>query len=364
MKVFAFLTGILFSIIMSSEIQSQTFTPRYNSGINPNVTGYYEYLPAGYNLPQNANKKYPVIFYFHGGGEFGSYGNNNNNLEILKQSALPHIINTGKLPSFFTLGDDTFSYIIICPQFINGPGSIPSTDVTPAQIDAVINYTFSQPNYRIDLGKVYLTGFSVGGKPPWEYIMGGLQYARKIAAIIPISNWCYLPSLDTLNLRFGAQAGVAIWALHQPQDLSALPSQCYTPYIRHFNSYNPFIAAQGTNVCVPGFPAPCAHDSSFWNTIYTCANYTLPGTGLNIYQWLYYFRLTNIWKGTADGQWENPSNWSLGVVPDSYMDIIINAATPFSPTLNSITSIYGINVKTGATITISPGARLTVTRIL
>jgi hypothetical protein len=225
-----------------------------------------------------------------------------------------------------------------------------------------MNYIFAQPSYRIDRGKVYLTGFSVGGKPAWEYIMGGMQYARKVAAILPISTWCYLPSLTLSNLQYGAKAGVAVWALHQPMDASALPADCYTNYLQWFNSYNPPIPAQGTNQCVPGYPAfPCAHDSSFWNTIYTYTNYTLPGTGLNIYQWLYSFRLTNIWNGTVDNSWENPANWSFGIVPDTYVDVVIKPGTPFSPTVNSNISVHGIKVQSGAFLTVSPGVTVSIT---
>ena len=358
MKVLALVTGFLFCMIISPAIQDQTFTPRYTTAIHPNVNGFYEYLPAGYNLPQNANKKYPVIFYFHGGGELGSVSSNN--LEKLKQSALPLIINTGKMPASFTLGSDNFSFIIICPQFINGPVSTPPTPITAAQVDAVINYTFAQP-YKIDRGKVYLTGFSLGGKPAWEYMMGGLQNARKIAASIPISSWCYLPSLTLSNLQYVAQAGVAVWALHQPSDASALAADCYTNYLQTLNSYNPVIPAQGTLACIPGGGAPCGHDSSFWNTIYTHNMFTLPGTGLNIYQWLYSFRLTNYWKGTSNALWENPANWSFGIVPDTYTNVVINAGTPFSPVINSNISVHGVKVQPGARLTINSGFTINIT---
>ena len=127
MKFHCLAWGIIINLILSSTVHAQTFTPKYNSGINPNVTGYYEYLLAGYTLPQNANKKYPVLFYFHGAGELGNVSSNN--LEKLKQSAIPRIITAGKFPNSFTVNGETFSYIVICPQFISSP-------INPSEVDA------------------------------------------------------------------------------------------------------------------------------------------------------------------------------------------------------------------------------------
>ena len=281
MKISVYIAGIILSLILGSSVRAQTFTAKYNSGINSNVTGYYEYLPTGYSLPQNANKKYPVIFYFHGAGELGNVSSNN--LEKLKQSAIPRIITAGKFPATFTVNNETFSYIVICPQFISSP-------INPTQVDAVINYILSQPSvYRIDLGKAYLTGFSLGGKTTWEYMMSSLTNARKIAAAIPIATYCYpIPNMNLMQNV--AQGGIAVWALHNPNDLAALSSQCATDYINKLNSYNPVIPGKLTISCVPGGNAPCGHDSSSWNTVYTAANYKLPGTGLNIYEWFYTFR--------------------------------------------------------------------------
>ena len=281
MKVRSVIAGIFFMSIVSTAIHAQTFTPKYNSGISANVTGYYEYLPAGYSLPENANKSYPVIFYFHGAGELGNVSSNN--LEKLKQSGIPRIIAAGKLPNTFSVNSETFSYIIICPQFINTP-------ITPANVDAVITNILSQPSvYRVDNSRVYLTGFSLGGKPTWEYMMSSFAHARKIAAAIPIAAYCY-PVPDMNLMQNIAQAGVAVWALHNPNDLSAIPSECATFYMNKLNSYNPVIPGKLTITCVPGGTAPCGHDSSSWNTIYTPSLYTLPNTGLNIYQWFYTFR--------------------------------------------------------------------------
>lgn len=39
---------------------------------------------------------------------------------------------------------------------------------------------------------------------------------------------------------------------------------------------------------------------------------------------------TNYWVGTTDDSWHNPLNWSTGIVPNEYVDVIINPGSPFS----------------------------------
>lgn len=64
----------------------------------------------------------------------------------------PHLINEGEFPDSFTVNGQTFSFIVITPQF----------DGTPSEtdIDAVIRYALN--NYNVDVHRVYLTGLSEG----------------------------------------------------------------------------------------------------------------------------------------------------------------------------------------------------------
>ncbi|UAY51681.1 PKD domain-containing protein [Ferruginibacter albus] len=258
---------------------AQTFTPKYNSSIGSNIVGYYEYLPAGYQLPQNANKKYPVIFYFHGGSQLGN--TNGNNLEKLKAAGIPLVINAGKMPSSFISGTDTFSYIIICPMFIN---QYPASDA-----GLVIDYILKQTStYRIDPGKVYITGFSYGGRATWQYLMSSAANAKKIAAALPLEQFCY-PTPDMNTMSNAANAGVALWDLHNSNDQTALPTDCGTTYVNKFNSYNPAIPAKITVSCVPS-TSLCGHVDTTQNYIYNPSLFKLSGTSMSIYQWFYQYR--------------------------------------------------------------------------
>ncbi len=278
-----YILGLLLTLFAIPAL-SQTFLPKYNSTIDNNINGYYEYLPAGYNDPANAGKTYPVLFYMHGAGELAS--SNNNNLEIMKQSAIPRIIVNGQFPTSFTVNGETFSYIVICPQFHNWP--------VGQDVQAMIDYVLSQPNtYRVTPGKVFLTGFSMGGKAVWEYMMTSVNNTRKIAAAVPVATYCF-PIPNLAQLQNVAQGGVAVWALQNTQDNA---TQCCSDYVNRMNTYNPAIPAKMTIACVPT-NFPCGHDSISWNTIYRHHNYKLQGTGMSIYEWMYTF--------TAVGQGQIP----------------------------------------------------------
>ncbi len=260
------------------EGSGQTFTPKYTTGMGSNVVGYYEYLPVGYNDPANAGKKYPVIFYLHGGGELGSSSSNKNNLEKLKTNGLPRIIDLGGFPASFTVNNQTYSFIVICPMFINWESG--------NDVNGVVDYILSRPStYRVDSSMTYMTGFSLGGGKTWEFLFSSLARSQKITAVLPIAAYCVNPALNLNNAVNVANGGVAVWALHNPSDQTASPTTCCINLVNKVNSFNPLVAAKYTVACVsdPGH-TDCGHTG--WNTIYDPRLYTLPGSGgLNVYQW-------------------------------------------------------------------------------
>ena len=58
---------LLIVVCITSSAQAQ-LRQRHVTGvtISANINNYLEWLPAGYDLPQNANKKYPLIIYWKG----------------------------------------------------------------------------------------------------------------------------------------------------------------------------------------------------------------------------------------------------------------------------------------------------------
>ena len=152
-------------------------TARYIA-TGPNSNGFYEYLPAGYS---SGTTKYPLLVFLHGSGELGNGTTDLPN--ILDDGSPPDLISEGKFPTSFTVNGQTFSFIVISPQFVAWPSD--------ADVDDVINYAIA--NYgSIRIAFVYLTGLSMGGSAVWSYAPEN-GHVQKLAGIVPIAGgqmWC------------------------------------------------------------------------------------------------------------------------------------------------------------------------------
>ncbi len=68
--------------------------------------------------------------------------------------------------------------------------------------------------------------------------------------------------------------------------------------------------------------------------------------------------LADVWTGTVDDRWDNPSNWQDGTVPTATDQVIIQDA-PFDPTVNTTAQCAAIFVKNGANVNLTvPGMYL------
>ena len=66
---------------------------------------------------------------------------------------------------------------------------------------------------------------------------------------------------------------------------------------------------------------------------------------------------TNEWTGAVSTSWEEPSNWSCGVVPGPTTDVVINSGTVV---IHLSTSISTLSVAASVNLTVNPGVNLTV----
>ena len=66
-------------------------------------------------------------------------------------------------------------------------------------------------------------------------------------------------------------------------------------------------------------------------------------------------RFTNVWNGSTNTDWFTASNWSCGVVPDEFTDVIIPAGLPNYPVLLNPASVRSIKLKPGGPLTINGG---------
>ncbi|MGB3008176.1 MAG: hypothetical protein WBC06_16805 [Chitinophagaceae bacterium] len=67
------------------------------------------------------------------------------------------------------------------------------------------------------------------------------------------------------------------------------------------------------------------------------------------------------WIGSVSSAWENPLNWSCGIIPIASSEVVISTGSPFFPVISSNISIKKVTVNTGASLTVSPGFNLTIT---
>src|SRR5207248_9955357 len=118
---------------------------------------YLLYLPKDYNA--KSRQRWPLILFLHGAGERGR--------DISKVAAHgpPKLVKQGK----------QFPFIIVSPQCPNGEHW--DNDVLLALLEDV------EAKHKVDKGRVYLTGLSMGGYGAWSL---GLTHPEKFAAIAPI----------------------------------------------------------------------------------------------------------------------------------------------------------------------------------
>jgi len=178
--------------------------------ISEHINGYYEYLPEGYSTDAPCTK-YAVLIFVHGGGEIGKDSALLNRL--LLNGPLKFVKN-GTFPTSFTVNSKTYKFIIIAPRFTA------TEDSYPAEIDRVIDY--AKQNYKTDNSRVYLTGLSFGGGVIWNYVGRKTNYAKKIAAMVPIASYLN-ESRDAFHINPGraqiiANSNLPIWSTHNGGD--------------------------------------------------------------------------------------------------------------------------------------------------
>lgn len=75
------------------------------------------------------------------------------------------------------------------------------------------------------------------------------------------------------------------------------------------------------------------------------------------YSNVYGLKFRNTWQGTVSEQWENPQNWSCGLVPDNNTDVEITSG---NVVINSSTTVKSLRVSPDTRLTIVSGVKLNV----
>jgi hypothetical protein len=148
------------------------------------ATGDYTYptsqallwLPAGYNGIKSIRKKYPLIIALDGVGEQGT-----DIKALLHSGTIAYHISKGWDPVSKNPADGKdYSFIVFTPQCpVSWGWSAPQIKTMLASL---------KKTYRIDVSRVYLTGFSAGGWGLWSCMTDDVSLCQQFAAIGPVSS--------------------------------------------------------------------------------------------------------------------------------------------------------------------------------
>jgi len=71
-------------------------------------------------------------------------------------------------------------------------------------------------------------------------------------------------------------------------------------------------------------------------------------------------RFTNRWNGNTSTNWFVPANWSCGMVPDQYTDVVVSGVLNNYPLINANTAVKSIGVYQGALVTLGSSVVLQI----
>ena len=143
LKTIRFTIVILLLSVFNRTNAQQVQTMHPNTPMGTYVGGFFESLPVGYST---SSQTYPLLIFIHGMGEIG-VGDATSLPPILLHGP-PMLIDRGLFPQTFNVDGQTFSFIVLSPQFSHWP--------TPNDVNDVINY--AKAHYRVDPTRIYLTG--------------------------------------------------------------------------------------------------------------------------------------------------------------------------------------------------------------
>lgn len=229
--------------------------------VNDRIGGFYQALPSLYH---QSNKRYPLLLFIHGGGQFG---NGSYDLPLLLNEGIPQLLDEKRFPPDFVVNGMHHSFIVLAPQF----KSVPDNSVITSFLE------YARKNYRIDTARIYLCGFSLGSRIACDFSAAN---AAQIAAIVPISG---VPNF-LVNEKASqiAVANLPVWAFHNTPD-ALFNAQDTRQFISLINNLNPMKTARST--IFPDSTGLLGHDA--WSK---ATDPAFKENNLNMYEWMLQFR--------------------------------------------------------------------------
>jgi hypothetical protein len=242
-------------------------------------------LPASY--ADSTNKRYALLFFFHGLGEASGSRND----ALLNGTGLARLINAGQIPKAINpIDGKEYEFIVVAPQHSYSSWG---ADNTPVVFRYMLNYMMQ--NYRIDSSRVYLTGLSGGAQSCVEAVTWDTTFAKRIAAIYPIS----LTGLGLNQPRagdsvktIGKHYHVASWTVVGSNDTNVGGTNTFNvsdTFNTRYNSLTP--SPLGIRTVITGG----THSANTWDSAYskTWNVNANNGVELNMYEWMLQYRRTD-----------------------------------------------------------------------
>jgi predicted peptidase len=226
--------------------------------INQYISGYYESLPAHYQV---TTKTYPLIIFLHGAGQ---QGDGVKDLPLLLNDGIAKSIQQKIFPPNFYVNGSNFSFVVLSPQL----RALPPNDM----VISFLNYAMA--HYRVDTSRVYIAGISMGGVLTTQ--LAG-QYTPRIAAGVSIAGASFGDDKAS-NAAHIAAGRLALWSFHNAGD-PVIPSSTTSDFVNLVNSASPLISARMTI-----FPL-AAHDA--WTK---ALDATYRENNMNIYEWMLQYK--------------------------------------------------------------------------
>lgn len=219
--------------------------------------GFCLYLPAGY---QASGPEFPLLVFLHGAGEKGDSEANPDVLNLLLAYGPPKLIEKKQW-------HPTYPLIVASPQ-----------SEEPWEKNKLHEFIrFVIDNYRINKGRIYVTGVSMGGYGTFRYAaMGKESFA---SAVVPICG-----GGNTADA--GKIADLPVWAFHGLAD-HIVPASHSVTMINAINAKGPSVKAKLT--MYPGVK----HDS--WTMTYDGSGMgkeskEYDAFDMNIYDWMFRYK--------------------------------------------------------------------------
>ncbi|MCW3465405.1 prolyl oligopeptidase family serine peptidase [Chitinophaga nivalis] len=157
------------------------------------TSGAFLQLPDDYS---STNKKYPLILFLHGKSKSGS------DLDKLTLEGIPFWLDKGlQLSAVNPVDKQLYKFITIAPQALNW-------GLSPAAVNQVLNDVIAR--YRVDVSRIYITGYSAGGWATMMAITDNQQLTSRFAAAVPMSP-ANIEDSNLVHFKMIAKANLHCW---------------------------------------------------------------------------------------------------------------------------------------------------------